>query len=409
MLPVRRPLLIVGTATLLTAHAVAPALAQKKYDEGASDDEIRIGNTNPYSGPGSSYGAVGKTTEAYFRMINEKGGINGRKITFITYDDALSPPKTMELTRKLVESDKVLFIFNTLGTATNAAIHNYMNERKVPQLFVAAGNPKWGSPNDYPWTMGFLPDYATEGVIYGKHILANVSDPTIAVLMQNDDLGRDYLAGLKQGLGKQADRIVRVATYEAADPTVDTQIIQLKGSGANTLVNIATGKFAAQAIRKAGDLGWKPAHYLAGIAASVGSVLKPAGIENAQGIISAVAWKDPSDPQWREGPDFLGWKAFMEKYNPAGSLTQAENVYAYAVSTLMVEVLKRCGDDLTRANVMRQAASLRQVELPMLLPGIKINTSPTDFYPIQAMHLQRFKGEAWELFGDIISNEAASQ
>src|SRR5262245_35094941 len=405
----RQALLLGGIVTVLLAHVAGPALAQKKYDEGASDTEIRIGNTNPYSGPASTYGAVGRTTAAYFKMINENGGINGRKITFITYDDGLAPHKTLEMARKLVESDKVLLLFNTLGTATNGAIHKYTNDSHVPQLFVAAGNSKWGNPKEYPWTMGLMPDYTTEGAIYAKHILANVHDAKIAVLMQNDDLGRDYLGGLKQGLGKHADKIVRVATYEAADPTVDNQIIQLKASGANVLVNVATAKFAAQAIKRVGELGWKPAHYLVGISSTVGNVLKPAGFENAQGIISATAWKDPTDPRWSTAPDFLAWNACMHKYHPTGSLAQVENVYAYAVSTLMVEVLKRSGDDLTRANIMRQAASLKDVELPMLLPGIKVNTSPTDYHPIQAMHLQRFKGETWELFGDLISNEGAIQ
>jgi branched-chain amino acid transport system substrate-binding protein len=402
-------LLIGVTATLVLAHAIAPALAQKKYDEGASDTEIRIGNTSPYSGPASAYGTIGKTTDAYFKMINEKGGINGRKITFITYDDGYSPPKTAEMARKLVESDKVLLIFNSLGTPTNVAIHKYMNENGVPQLFVVSGASKWGSPKEYPWTMGFQPNYLTEGAIYAKHIMANVQDAKIAVLMQNDDLGKDYLSGLKQGLGKAADRIVRVATYEVADPTVDSQMIQLKGSGANTFVNITTAKFAAQAIRKAAELGWKPAHYVVSISSTVGSVIKPAGFENAQGIITAVIWKDPTDPRWAQSPDFLEWKSFMQKYYPTGNMGQAENGYAYAVSSLMTHVLKRCGDDLTRANVMRQAANLKDIELLMLLPGIKVNTSPTDFYPIKAMHLQRFKGETWELFGDVLSNQRESQ
>jgi branched-chain amino acid transport system substrate-binding protein len=391
-----------AAAALGLALAVTPAIAQKKYDEGASDTEIRIGNTNPYSGPASAYGTMGKAAEAYFRMINAKGGINGRKITFITYDDGYAPPKTAEMTRKLVESDKVLLVFNTLGTPTNAAIHKYMNERKVPHLFLTSGASKWGNVKEFPWTMGFPPDHGTEGGIYAKHILAHVSDPKIAVLMQNDDFGKDLFNGLKHGLGG-ADRIVHVATYEVADPTVDSQIIQLKSSGANVLLNIATAKFAAQAIRRAAEIGWKPAHYLSYVSASV------AGLENAQGIITAAFIKDPTDRQWAQSPDFVEWKLFMDKYYPAGSLAQFENAYAYAAAGVLVHVLKQCGDDLTRTNIMRQAASLRGVELPMLLPGIRINTSPSDYFPIQSVRLQRFKGETWELFGEVLSNEAESQ
>ena len=400
--------LLIGASALTLSLACAPAIAQKKYDEGASDAEIRIGNTNPYSGPASAYGTMGRVTEAYFRMINEKGGINGRRITFITYDDGYAPPKTAEMTRRLVESDKVLLVFNTLGTATNAAIHKYLNERQVPQVFLTSGASKWGNPQEFPWTIGFPPDHRSEGAIFAKHILVNVSDPRIAVLMQNDDFGRDLLSGLKQGLGGNADKIEHVATYEVADPTVDSQIIQLKATGANVLVNIATAKFAAQAIRKAAEIGWKPSHYLSYVSASVGAVMKPAGFENAQGITTAAFIKDPTDPQWAQSPDFLEWKTFMQRYYPAGSLAQFENAYAYAAAGLLAHVLKQCGDDLTRANVMRQAANLKDVELPMLLPGIKVNTSPTDFYPIQSVRLQRFKGATWEPFGDVLSNEANS-
>jgi branched-chain amino acid transport system substrate-binding protein len=395
-----------GSAFALSlALAGTAASAAGKYDQGASDTEIRIGNTNPYSGPASAYGVIGKTIEAFFKKVNDEGGINGRKITFISYDDGYSPPKTRELVRKLVEEDKVLLCFQTLGTPSNTAIWDYMNEQKVPQLFVATGASKWGDPKGHPWTMGYQPDYQTEAIIYAKHILANVKDPKIAVLMQNDDYGKDYLNGFKRGLGKDASRIAKIATYEVADPTVDSQIIQLKDSGANVFFNISTPKFAAQAIRKIGDLGWKPAHYLNNVSAQV-TTLKQAGFASAQGILTAQYGKDPTDPQWANSPDFLAWKAFMQKYLPNGNLADASHVYGYAVANLMTIVLKNAGDDLTRANIMKQAASLKNVELPMSLPGIKINTSPTDFYPIQSVRLARFKGETWELFGDVLSNEA---
>ena len=388
--------------------ALAGAAAAGKYDEGASDTEIRIGNTMPYSGPASAYGAIGRAIEAFFKKVNDDGGINGRKIKFITYDDGYSPPKTRELVRKLVEEDKVLFVFQTLGTPSNSAIWEYMNEQKVPQLFVASGASKWGDPKGHPWTMGYQPDYFTEGAIYGKHVLATVKDAKIAVLMQNDDFGRDYLNGIKQGLGKESSRIVKVATYEVADPTVDSQIIQLKNSDANVFFNIATPKFAAQAIKKVGDLGWKPVQYVSNVSASVGAVMKPAGFENAQGVITAQYQKDPSDPQWANAPDFLQWKAFLQKYLPNANPTDANYGYGYAVSSLMTVVLKNAADELTRANIMKQAASLKDVEVPMLLPGVKANTSATDFYPLQSVRLSRFKGETWDLFGDTMSNDAAS-
>jgi branched-chain amino acid transport system substrate-binding protein len=390
----------------LTATA---ASAAGKYDQGASDTEIKIGNTNPYSGPASAYGVIGKTIEAWFKKINDEGGINKRKITFISYDDSYSPPKTREMVRKLVEEDKVLFVFNTLGTPSNSMIWDYLNESKVPQLFVATGASKWGDPKGHPWTMGFQPDYQTEAIIYAKHILANVKDAKIGVLMQNDDYGKDYFNGFKTGLGKDANKIVKLATYEVADPTVDSQIIQLKDSGANVLFNITTPKFAAQAIKKAGDLGWKPAHYLNNVSSSVGSVLKPAGFENSQDIITALYLKDPTDKQWENSPDYKAWKEFMGKYMPNGNLADGSHVFGYAVSNLMTIVLKNAGDDLTRANIMKQAASLKNVDIPMLLPGIKVNTSPTDFYPLQSVQLAKFKGETWQRFGDILSNEAASQ
>jgi branched-chain amino acid transport system substrate-binding protein len=404
-----RHLLIGGAFALGLVLVVAPTAAQKKYDEGASDTEIKVGHTNPYSGNASAYGVSGRTHEAYFKMINDTGGINGRKINFITYDDGYSPPKTVEMARKLVEEDRVLLLFNTLGTPPNTAIHKYMNQKHIPQLFVATGASKWGNPKEFPWTMGWAPDYVTEAIIYAKHILANVKDPKIAVLMQNDDYGKDYLNGFKEGLGKDADRIVQLATYEVADPTVDSQVIQLKNSGANVFFNISTPKFAAQAIRKAAEIGWKPAHYLNNVSASIGAVLKPAGLENAKGIITAAYQKDPNDTQLALSPDVVQWTKFMDKYMPQGDKKNSIHVNAYAAASTLVEVLKRCGDDLTRANVMKQAASLKNLEVPMLLEGIKINTSATDFYPIQAVRLQRFDGETWKLFGEIISNESQSQ
>ena len=402
-------LLIAGASAFALTLAVAPALAQKKYDQGASDTEIKIGHTNPYSGNASAYGVIGKTIEAYFKMVNEKGGINGRKINFISYDDGYSPPKTVEMARKLVEEDKVLFLFNTLGTPPNTAIHKYMNEKKVPQLFVATGASKWGNPKEFPWTMGWQPDYVTEGIIYAKHILANVKDPKIAVLMQNDDYGKDYFNGFKQGLGKDANRIVQMATYEVTDPTIDSQMIELKNSGANVFFNITTPKFAAQAIKKAAELGWKPAHYLNNVSASIGAVIKPAGFDNAQGIITAQYLKDATDPQWKGSTDMIAWNAFMDKYMPQADKTNSFHVTGYAVTATLVEVLKRCGDDLTRANIMKQAAGLKDLDVPMLLPGIKINTSPTDFYPIQAVQLSRLEGQVFKAFGNVISNDNTSQ
>jgi branched-chain amino acid transport system substrate-binding protein len=403
-----RRLLLAGSGALALALAAAPVSAQKKYDEGATDTEIKIGNTNPYSGNASAYGLIGKTIAAYFNMINEKGGINGRKINFISYDDGYSPPKTVEMVRKLVEEDKVLLTFQTLGTPPNTAIHKYMNAKKVPQLFVATGASKWGDPKNFPWTMGWQPDYATEGAIYAKHILANVKDAKIGILMQNDDYGKDYYNGFKQGLGKDVDKIVQLATYEVTDPTVDSQMIQLKNSGANVFFNITTPKFAAQAIKKAAEIGWKPVHYLNNVSISVGAVLRPAGLDASQGIITAQYGKDPTDPQWAKDADMIAWNQFMDKYLPQGDKKSSFHTYGYSVSATLVEVLKKCGDNLTRENIMKQAASMKDVEIPLLLPGIKINTSATDFYPIQSVKLARFKGETWELFGDVISHDGAS-
>ena len=397
---------LVGGASAL-AILPLPAYAQKKYDPGVTDTEIKIGNTNPYSGPASAYGTIGKSIAAYFKMVNEQGGINGRKVTFVTYDDGFSPPKTVEMVRKLVEDDHVFAIFQLLGTPTNTVVHKYLNQKKVPQLFVATGASKWGDPKNFPWTMGWQPDYSTEGGIYAKHMLAQHKGEKIAVLWQNDDSGKDYVGGFMKGLGKDNEKmVVASVSYEVTDPTVDSQVIQLKNSGATVFFNDAAPKQAAQAIRKVADLGWKPAHYLSNVSASVTSVLKPAGFDASQGIITAAYLKDPTDPQWATSPDFIEWKAWMTKYHPTGNVSDSFNAYAYSVSATMHDCLKRCGNDLTRENLMKQAASMKDLVVPMLLPGIKINTSATDFYPIQSVRLQRFKGETWELFGDVLSNES---
>ncbi|HEY4166278.1 MAG TPA: ABC transporter substrate-binding protein [Reyranella sp.] len=394
-----------SAAALLTGRSVA--FAQKKYSDGASDTEIKIGHTNPYSGPASSYGVIGKTLQAYWKSVNEAGGINGRKVNFISLDDGYSPPKTVECVRQLVEQDKVLCTFNTLGTPCNTAIHKYMNQKKVPMLYVATGASKWGDPKNFPWTMGFQPDYHTEGVIYAKHVLANVKDPKIAVIMQNDDFGKDYWNGFKEGLGKDASKVVKHVTYETTDPTVDSQVIQLKDTGANVFFVIAIPKFAAQAMRKAGDIGWKPAIYLNNVSSSVASAMKPAGFENVQGVITALYLMDPTDKQFDSHEDMKTWVAWMKKSNPEGSLQDASNVFAYAVASLMHETLKKCGDNLTRENVMKQAANFQKFKLPLLLPGITVSTSPTDFYPIQAVQLAKFSKQTWELFGDIMHAESS--
>jgi branched-chain amino acid transport system substrate-binding protein len=384
------------------------AFAEKKYDNGASDTEIKIGHAGPYSGPASAYGVIGKGIEAYWKSVNDAGGINGRKVNFITLDDGYNPSKTVEVVRQLVEQEKVLCCFNTLGTPSNTAIHKYMNSKKVPQLYVATGASKWGDPKHFPWTMGYQPDYHTEGVIYAKHILANIKDAKVGILMQNDDFGKDYLEGFKEGLGKEnAKLIVKLATYEVTDPTVESQIIQLKDTGANVFFNIATPKFAAQAIRKAAEINWKPAQYMTNVSASVASVIKPAGFDNAQGIITAAYLKDPTDKKWADDEEMKMWSAWMDKWMPGANKGDANYVFAYSVSFLMHQTLKNCGDELTHANVMKQAASFKKLRVPLLLPGITVSTSATDFYPIQSVQLERFKGETWELFGEIMSAESA--
>ncbi|MBV8188904.1 MAG: ABC transporter substrate-binding protein [Alphaproteobacteria bacterium] len=396
-----------GASAAAIVSSSSVSYAQKKYSDGASDTEIKIGHTNPYSGPASAYGVIGKTIQAYWKSVNEAGGINGRKVNFITLDDGYTPSKTVECIRQLVEQDKVLCTFNTLGTPTNTAIHKYMNQKKVPQLYVATGASKWGNPKEFPWTMGFQPDYHTEAVIYAKHILANVKDPKIAVLMQNDDYGKDYWEGMKDGLGKDVDKVVKHVTYEVTDPTVESQVIQLKDSGANVFFNVSTPKFAAQSMRKAAEIGWRPAQYLNNVSASVASAMKPAGFENVQDVLTAAYLMDPTDHQWDDNADMKAWRDWMTKHNSGASLSDANNVFAYAVSTLMHETLRKCGDELTRENLMKQAANFQRFRLPMVLPGITVSTGPTDFYPIQAVQLQRFKGETWELFGEVMHAESS--
>ena len=387
---------------LMAVALAAPAMAQKKYDPGASDKEIRIGNTNPYSGPASAYGTIGKSITAYFKMLNEQGGINGRRVNFISYDDGYSPPRTVEMARKLVEQDEVLFVFQTLGTPSNTAIHKYMNMKKVPQMHVATGATKWNDPKNHPWTMGWQPNYQSEARAYAQHILKTKPDAKIGVLYQNDDYGKDYLKGFHDGLGAKKSMIVKEVSYEVADPTVDSQIVQLQQSGADVFFNITTPKFAAQAIRKAYDIGWKPVHYLNNVSNSVGSVLTPAGLDKAVGIISSAYLKDATDSKWANDKAIAEWRQFMNKYYPDGNQADVFNVYGYTVAMTIAQVLKQCGDNLTRENVMRQAANLKGYRAETLLPGITISTSGDDFAPIEQVQLERFNGKQWELFGEVM-------
>jgi branched-chain amino acid transport system substrate-binding protein len=394
-----------STALIATLAISGSALAQKKYDTGATDTEIKIGNIMPYSGPASAYGVIGKTEEAYFKKINAEGGINGRKINFISYDDGYSPPKAVEQARKLVESDEVLVVFNPLGTPSNTAIQKYLNAKKVPQLFVATGATKWNEPKDFPWTMGWQPSYQSEARIYAKFLMKEKPDAKIAIMYQNDDFGKDYLKGLKDGLGAKASMITAEESYETSEPTIDNHIVKLKATGADVFINITTPKFAAQAIKKIKEIDWKTMHIVSNVSASVGSVIKPAGFENAQGILSAAYAKDGADAQWDNDPGMKKFYAFLAKYYPEANKLDGSVVYGYGAAQTMVRVLEMCGDDLTRANVMKQAASLKDFAPDTLLPGVKINTSATDFAPIEQLQMQRFKGEKWELFGDIISGE----
>lgn len=384
--------------------ATGTVAAAAQYGPGTSDTEIKLGNTMPYSGPASSYGTIGKAEAAYFALINDQGGINGRKINFVSRDDSYSPPKTVEVVRQLVEQSGVLALFQTLGTPTNSAIREYLNDNKVPQLFVATGAAKWNDPKHYPWTMGWQPSYQIEARIYAAYILKHMPNAKIAVLYQNDDFGKDYLIGLRQGLGDKADKmIVATQTYETTDATVDSQIVGLQGSGANVLLNVAIPKYAAQVIRKIYDIGWKPMHILANVSASVKLTMEPAGLEKGVGVVSSQYAKDPTDPQWRDTSEFKDWLAWMQKYYPSGSLADAANVYGYSVAQTMVVVLKQCGDNLTRENLMKQAANIHDLKLPMLLPGIGVSTSGTDFAPIKQMQLSKFDGKTFELFGEVIS------
>jgi len=397
----------IGISAIALASAVliaGPASAEKKYDTGASDTEIKIGNTMPYSGPASAYGVIGKTEAAYLKMINEQGGINGRKINFISLDDSYTPPKAVEMTRQLVEQENVLLDFNPLGTPTNTAIQKYLNSKKVPQLFVATGATKWGDPEHFPWTIGWQPNYQTEGKIYAKYIMQNLPNGKIGILYQNDDYGKDYVKGLKDGLGaKAASMIVKEVSYETSDPTIDSQIVTLQGSGADVFYNVAIPKFAAQAIRKSYDIGWKKTQIMNNVSASIAATLIPAGLEKAVGIVSTQYLKDFADPAWASDKGMQDYVAWMKQWNPGADTNDASNIYAYTVVMGLVQVLKQCGDDLTRENVMKQAANLKNLDLPMLLPGIKVNTSPTHFYPIDQEQLIKFDGKSWVRFGDVLS------
>ncbi|MEW6644102.1 MAG: ABC transporter substrate-binding protein [Pseudomonadota bacterium] len=382
------------------------ALAQKAYDPGATDTEIKIGNIEAYSGPASAYGIIGKTEEAYFKMINDQGGVNGRKINFISYDDGYSPPKTVEQARKLIESDEVLLIFNALGTAPNTAIQKYHNAKKVPQLFVATGASKWDDPKQFPWTIGFQPSYRSEARIFAKYILKEKPDAKVAVFYQNDDFGKDYVAGLKDIFGDKASKlIVAEESYEISEPSIDSHIVKLKATGADVLVDITTPKFAAQSIKKVAELDWKPMHLMTDVSISIGAVMKPAGLDNSEGVLSAHYLKDPSDSQWANDAGMKKFDIFLEKYMPGANRADINLAYGYAAAQTMVQVLKQSGDNLTRANVMKQAASLKDFAPDTLIPGVRINTSATDFAPIEQLQMMRFKGGKWELFGDVISAE----
>jgi branched-chain amino acid transport system substrate-binding protein len=399
-LPKRFVALLVALAV---AALAAPSMAAAQTVVGVTATEIKIGNTNPYSGPASAYGTIGKAIGAYFKKVNDEGGINGRKINYISYDDQYTPPKTVEMVRKLVEQDQVALLFQTLGTPPNSAIHKYMNEKKVPHLFVATGATKWNDPKNFPWTMGFQPNYQTEGRIYAAYMLKNMPDAKVGILYQNDDYGKDYLKGFEDGLGDAAKKlIVMKQSYEVTDPTIDSQIVNLKNSGANVFFNITIPKFAVQAIKKAHDIGWKPLHFLNNVSSSLGTVLKPAGLEASRGLITALYVEDITDPAVMKTKDYQEWAAWMKKYYPEGSLDDASNAYGYVAAKTLVQVLKQCGSDLSRENIMRQAANLKNFELPLLIKGIKLNTSPTDFAPIEQEQLAKFDGERWVPFGELV-------
>ena len=402
--PNRRHSLIAAAAAAALGLVGTNAAAQKKYGPGASDTEIKLGQTMPYSGPASAYGTIGKLHAAYFKMINDAGGVNGRKINLISLDDGYSPPKAVEQVRKLVEQDEVLALFQTLGTPSNSAIHKYVNAKKVPHLLLATGATKWADPKNYPWTLGFNLSYQAEGQIYAKYLLKNKPNAKIAILYQNDDYGKDVLKGVKDGLGAAAAKmIVAEATYEVSDPTVDSQIVTLQGSKADTFINITTPKFGAQAVRKAYDSGWKPLHIINNVSASVGSVLTPAGLDKSVGLLTLHYYKDPNDPQWKDDPAMLEWRAFMGRYYREGDPKDAANLYAYLTAQTMVHILKQAGNDLTRENVMKQAANIKNLKLPLMLPGMALNTTPTDFFLVKQGQLAKFTGSQWELFGEVLS------
>jgi len=389
--------------SLVLALLASPAQAQKKYGPGASDTEIKIGQTMPYSGPASAYGTIGKASAAYFNMVNEQGGINGRKINFISLDDGYSPPRAVEQTRKLIEEEQVLFLFGPLGTPTNSAIHKYVNAKGVPHVFLNTGATKWGDPKNFPWTIGWNLSYQNEAQIYAKYILDTKPDAKIAVLYQNDDYGKDYLKGLKDGLGdKAAKLIVAEASYEVTDTTIDSQIVSLQASGADTFVNVTTPKFAAQAIRKVNDIGWKPLHIINNVSASVGSVLTPAGLDKSTGLITAWFYKDPVDPQWKNDAAMKEYLAWLKKYYPEGNPADIFNLVGYVQAQVLVQLLKQCGDNLTRESVMKQVTSIKDLQPGLLLPGVKLNTSADDYFLIQQAQLARFDGKEWKLFGKII-------
>jgi len=391
------------TALMTFAATNGGALAQKKYDTGATDTEVKIGHIVPYSGPASAYGIIGKTEEAYFKMINDNGGINGRKIKFISYDDAYSPPKAVEQVRKLVESDEVLLVFNALGTPSNTAIQKYLNAKRVPQLFVATGATKWNDPKHFPWTIGWQPSYQSEARIYAKYLMKEKPDAKVAVLYQNDDFGKDYLKGLKDGFGAKVSTIIAEESYEVSEPTIDNHIVKLKASGADVLISITTPKFAAQTIKKMAEIDWKALQIVANVSTSVGAVMKPAGFENGQGVLSAHYAKDAGDAQWKDDPGMKRFLAFLDKNYPDADRTNSQVIYGFGAAQTLTRILEMCGDDLTRANIMKQAANLKDFTPDTLLPGIKMNTSATDFAPIEQLQMMRFKGEKWDLFGDIIS------
>nr|VFK52510.1 MAG: amino acid/amide ABC transporter substrate-binding protein, HAAT family [Candidatus Kentron sp. TUN]VFK52831.1 MAG: amino acid/amide ABC transporter substrate-binding protein, HAAT family [Candidatus Kentron sp. TUN] len=395
---------------VLTTAITDGIAAERQYAPGISDTEIKIGNTSPYSGPASTYGTIGKGVKAYFDKVNSDGGVNGRRINFITLDDGYSPPKTKELFRKLIEREKVAFIFQSIGTQTNSAVHRYINKKNIPHLFVASGATRWGQPKRFPWTMGWSPTYRTEGYIYGAYLLEINPNAKVAILYQNDDYGKDYVRGFKNALGDRVEAmVVAEETYEATDPTIDSQIINLRASGADTFYNVTIPKFAAQAIRKVYDIDWKPLHLLNSASASINATLRPAGPEKSKGIVTTTYLKDPTDVRWHQDPEYKEWIAWMDKWYPQGDKDNYFNVYAYAVAQTMVKVLEQAGDDLTRENIMRQAANLRKLRVKMLLPGITLNTSPEDFFPIEAMQMMRFDGEKWMRFGDLISMEDRQQ